>query len=54
MQWAMPSTVWKAPGKSCTRVGKPNRLITPSTSTKRTGLLVRVVTEVELFRYVGM
>src|SRR3954451_8300724 len=34
----MPSIQWKGPGSSETPGSKPNRLITPSTSTNRTGL----------------
>src|SRR5215210_7651964 len=38
MQWAMPSIQWNGPGSSETPGSKPKRLITPSTSTNRTGL----------------
>ena len=41
MQWAIPSTQWKGPGRVAMSGGKPNRLITPSTSTKRIGFWLR-------------
>ena len=37
MQWAMPSIRWKRPATSSSGPSKPKRLITPSTSTARTG-----------------
>jgi hypothetical protein len=38
MQWATPSIQWKRPGSSDAFGENPNRLRTPSTSTKRIGL----------------
>ena len=53
MQWATPSIQCKGPGSWPMVGAKPNRLITPSTSTKRIGLFVSFVTKVWFNASVG-